>query len=78
MKREAVVALIREMVFIGFFVMIVLNFVSTSKVEDRVLLVIIEMVFVATKMYCKMQLEKRNNQKKFNNIKKGEKKEDRS
>lgn len=68
------VILIREAICIGFLVMVVLNFVTTSKVEDRILLIVIEFVFLSTRIYCKVKNEQ---EFKKRNDKKGDKNNDR-
>ena len=54
MNKDFIVRLIREAVFVGFFVFVVLNFVTTTKLEDRILVIVVELVFITTRIYCKV------------------------
>lgn len=61
MKAEKVIS---ELIFIGFFVLFVLNFTTLNNSERFVILGIIEATFVGTKVYCRISDEKKMNERK--------------
>lgn len=68
MTGTAVKKLLNEVVYIGFAVQLVLQFLGTTKVEDVVILIIVEMTFVGTRIYSSvMKTKQRNeeNQKRY-------------
>lgn len=74
--KEKFEKMIREMISIGFAVLLTMHFISTTKKEDLVVLVIIEVTFVLTRVYCSKDFnEKRRNWKgdKRNEDKKNDK-----
>lgn len=77
-KKNFVVVVLNEMIYIGFLTMMVLNLVTTSKVEDRILLIIIELVFVFTRVYCKVKNDQSNKNKEKKGDRKYEKKDKRN
>lgn len=62
-ETGSIIVLLREMIGIGFITLLVLNLISTSKVEDRALLIVVEFVFLATRIYCKVKQEQENKKK---------------
>lgn len=72
-KESFVVSLINEGIYIMAVLMLVLNLVDTAKVEDRVILVIVELTFFITRIYCKVKNDQSN---KNNYERKGDKKDE--
>lgn len=58
---------ITEMIYIGFLVLFGMNFTTSSNTERFVILIVVEVTFIGTKIYCKAK----NENKKF--YKKGDK-----
>ena len=54
-KRSFAVVLLNEMIYILAVVLLVCNLIGTTKVEDRVIVVLIEMSFLITRLYCKVK-----------------------
>lgn len=59
---------ISEVIYVGFLVLFSLNFTQTSNTERFAILIIVEITFIGTKVYCKAKSE---GSKKF--YKKGDK-----
>lgn len=66
--EKTVERIITELVYLGFFVLFVMNFTALNNGERFGILVIVELTFVGTKVYCKAKSE---GNKKF--YKKGDK-----
>lgn len=62
---------ITEMIYIGFLVLFGMNFTTSSNTERFVILIVVEVTFIGTKIYCKAKQE---GNKQF--YKKGDKKDE--
>jgi len=72
MRETAAKRIINELVYIGFLVMFVMNFTSLNNTERFVIMGIVMMTFVGTKVYCKIQDEKKIEKEKERKDKKND------
>lgn len=56
---------ITEMIYVGFLVLFSLNFTMTSNTERFAILIIVEVTFVGTKVYCKAKNENKKGEKRY-------------
>lgn len=69
MKEMRVKEFITEMIYIGFLVLFGMNFTASSNTERFVILIVVEVTFTGTKIYCKAKNENKKGEKKYENKK---------
>lgn len=65
MNETKIRELISEVIYVGFLVLFSLNFTETSNTERFAILIIVEVTFIATKLYCKAKNEGKKGEKKY-------------
>lgn len=65
MNETKIRELISEVIYVGFLVLFSLNFTETSNTERFTILIIVEVTFIATKLYCKAKNEEKKGEKKY-------------
>lgn len=73
-REETFKKVINELVYLGFLILFAMNFTSTTNTERFVVLGIVLATFTGTKIYCKINDEKKLKEEK----ERKEKKNDRS
>lgn len=60
---------ISELIYLGFLVLFAMNFTETSNTERFVVLIIVEVTFIGTKLYCKVKEQNKKGERKYENKK---------
>ena len=56
---------ISELIYLGFLVLFAMNFTETSNTERFVVLIIVEVTFIGTKLYCKAKEQNKKGERKY-------------
>lgn len=65
MNETKIREMISEIIYVGFLVLFSLNFTETQNTERFAILIIVEVTFIATKLYCKAKSENKKGEKKY-------------